>query len=731
MMNQDEIAEKLAFAANFQASAFSTHTENQPYNTISVLDWIVATTGQEAREVIEPVRPLDKETRKRKKLSFPCFTPSVVLSTKAKEVPMENKLKSYNGVFCGDLDNIPPADQAGYIEILSQIPGVFFIAQSFSGQGLYFFTVTDNTDWRRHGLYFDALSEAVEEATGKALDPLTKDVGRLRALSYDSDPFVNPEPGVFTLPDGFEESRNKSEIIDETEPLEFLGGSNANKVLAVEDCLKQWEEKKVVLGSDTYYLRYALGTALKWIGEQGFSFYQRICAGYTHPRTPRQEWDGFPAPKQDGAKRITLGSFFYLMRETWGIIPRDSGPRLTTEGLPIEFQRVVDSLCASFQVPMQIPLACVLGATAAAVGARATLIERDYLNHPQLYIAICAPAGTGKSEPLSWCFRPLRNYDAFLARESAAALAEWEKTEKKGPRPVTRSILADDATPEALTQALADNPDGLCLASGELSSALNVVTTRYSGGGNSTNILLRAFNNEAISSTRKVGGKATVQHPVLSICGAIQPDYLNQVFGDPALQGNGFLERFLVFWVVNMKPRRYNDGQAIPEDVATFWQGFIDHCLRLPATEYRLSQDARDEYAAAYDKTEVEVSKIPADDKRRAIVAKLQIAVLRLALIFQIMQDYITPDGDFPNDEIGLAAMKSAIGTLPYFARTAEKAQNAIKKGRGARQKMTKGEAIRQLYKAFDGNLNQAKLAAALGMDASNVNREIHKNTIG
>ena len=145
------------------------------------------------------------------------------------------------------------------------------------------------------------------------------------------------------------------------------------------------------------------------------------------------------------------------------------------------------------------------------------------------------------------------------------AVKQYRKGEVDDPgpapeKPKRRQVLADDATVESLTDALADNPRGILWLRDELAGLL-LDLDKYSGEKGSTKTrLMSAYDSNPWKTSRVNQGRTSyIQHATLSLFGTIQPAALADIFcGQDA--ATGFLPRFLFVRFVPDKPGLWTDS---------------------------------------------------------------------------------------------------------------------------------------------------------------------------
>ena len=652
----------------------------------------------------------DEDLRAAKSQLPVCF-PSAVLSTRDRGKDLAEKLVSYSGLIAVDIDTHNRDEALAAVNVLAGIPYIAFSSLSASGRGAYAVAVTDNLDYARHKLYWRALSDDIAERTGYVNDPQTKDITRARYMAYTPTATVKDAVIPFSLPEGYEEPPTSTPTgADECEV-------NGDTIAAVEDCVRQWEEGGLILGASTYETRYQMGTALKNLGPDGYGFYERLCAGYTHPRTPRQEWDGFPNNAGDGQPgKISLGTFFWVMRDRYGISPTEKEVQLHADELNPEIARIVHEVAKVYQCPEAFAVAGMFAAVAAVAGKKFSLWDGKRSNYAQIWLSIVAPSGTGKSEALRWFFRPVEAIEAEDYKVYRTAVQEWKKGGEQGPKPILRRRTAVDTTPEVRDQILADNRNGLCLVVDELKGLFDDLG-RYNKSGE-VGRLLSNYSNSSYYVDRKTQEPLRIENPVLSIVGTIQPSIFPLAFGGPQFTGSGFLPRWCFVWG-DTHPRRTYSDLAVSSDIRQCWRDIVGHIDTIQdEIVFRLSDEARGIYENYYNELEDKIHRTK-DDSKKELYAKIEINVLRWALITAILaREY-----DTEHPEISGESMQYAIDCFRYFEKTGLRAIDAVN---GQSPRLAKKDLIVGLKSAFPG-LVQSQLAKSLGVTEAYISKVLKK----
>jgi Protein of unknown function (DUF3987) len=261
----------------------------------------------------------------------------------------------------------------------------------------------------------------------------------------------------------------------------------------------------------------------------------------------------------------------------------------------------------------------LLGALAAAAGGCAVVQMRsDWIEPLNLFTAPAAEPGVRKSAVFRAMFRPLEAAERELIAKTAAsrweaqvelevAQATAEKAKKTaaviGPQgdaaaalseahtayaraqeirvPPEPRLLADDATPEAITSLLADHGGRIAVVSAEGGLLDTLAGGRYSKLPN-IEPLLKGHAGDRIRVDRKSRGTELVEHPALTLCLTLQPYMVRKLGTVGEFVGRGLLARFLFAVPPDTVGYRDADPPPVPEPVertyATTLQALAETC---------------------------------------------------------------------------------------------------------------------------------------------------------
>ncbi|AKN32582.1 hypothetical protein Ccar_17700 [Clostridium carboxidivorans P7] len=146
------------------------------------------------------------------------------------------------------------------------------------------------------------------------------------------------------------------------------------------------------------------------------------------------------------------------------------------------------------------------------------------------------------------------------ARQKAKELEEF--VDKKPLR-----LLADDVSPEKITNLLSENDGKLAIMSAE-GDIFEIMAGRYSQNNTSnTGVFLKGHSGDMLRVDRVVRGADHVEEPALTIGLAIQPEVLRKVMDNENFRGKGLTARFLFSIPQSKVGSRNINSNPIPEDI--------------------------------------------------------------------------------------------------------------------------------------------------------------------
>lgn len=259
---------------------------------------------EQVRLSVQSVRDEQEKTvRNDLKKLLPAATISGVFSSRSLRGLIE-----YNGIICLDFDQADNPDWTPDTikEHLAAIPEVGYAGTSCSGGGVFALIQTNNTNPALHGRIVDFLRACFLQ-DGLQIDVSCKDVCRLRFVSYDPDPLINPMPEVYDAVAYIERANRNA-----TQPRPASGQHNAG--LRLEKYVECLEGRRVDI-TNAYEKWVLVGLALaSELGTAGETIFQRV--SQFHPKyDPVATAKKYAELCRSGSGRVTIATFYKFCHE--------------------------------------------------------------------------------------------------------------------------------------------------------------------------------------------------------------------------------------------------------------------------------------------------------------------------------------------------------------------------------------------------------------------------------
>lgn len=250
--------------------------------------------------------------------------------------------------------------------------------------------------------------------------------------------------------------------------------------------------------------------------------------------------------------------------------------------------------------------------------------------------------------------------EVLSAREALDAL-----TEVKPLR-----LLADDATPEALTSLMAESGERMAVISAE-GGTFDTIAGRYSDKPN-MDIYLKGYSGDPIHIDRKGRKSEFIEHPTLTIALMAQPAVLGEIMRDDRMKGRGLLARFLYSIPASPVGSRSYDVEPVSEFIYQEYERALMDLLQIdetvPAQMLKLSADAAALAEAFF--YEIEPQLVDGMEDIEDWAGKLHGQTMRLAGVLHCLQfGHASADG-----LISGATMQAAVSIARYFTAHAKAA---------------------------------------------------------
>lgn len=213
--------------------------------------------------------------------------------------------------------------------------------------------------------------------------------------------------------------------------------------------------------------------------------------------------------------------------------------------LPTEIRDYVCRAADSIGCDRSLVALPVLSTLGAAIGAsRLVEIKPGFLQPSILWTAMIAESGSGKSPAFNAALGPYYRIEQDLHEEHAEECERLRMTHENLPKadrskpepelpPLPRCAIGD-VTVEALAPVLLHNPQGVLLASDELSGWLGSFNQYKSGAGSDRAHWLVLYDGQRLVIDRKTGLVKTIIVPrgIVSVTGGIQPGVLRRALSN-------------------------------------------------------------------------------------------------------------------------------------------------------------------------------------------------------
>lgn len=288
--------------------------------------------------------------------------------------------------------------------------------------------------------------------------------------------------------------------------------------------------------------------------------------------------------------------------------------RFSEELLPTSFRTLVRDISERMQVPLDYPAVVLVLCLAGVVSRRAVIqpkaMDAGWVVTPNLWGGIIAPPGFMKSPVIQAAIRPLNEIQKQWRRENDEALTRhteekeefelrrsaWREQYKSNSKagkpvperptdepeePVTRRLIVNDATFEALHQTLSENPAGVLVVRDELTGWLAMLDR--SGREGERAFYLQAWNGDTGHTIDRIDrGSIHVEACCVSMIGGIQPGRLRSYLTDALLDGpsnDGLIQRFqALVWPDTDRTWEYVDrppNPALEEQLTHAFQALV------------------------------------------------------------------------------------------------------------------------------------------------------------
>ena len=335
--------------------------------------------------------------------------------------------------------------------------------------------------------------------------------------------------------------------------------------------------------------------------------------------------------KFEEAKRKKIDSLFNELNEFNELNSESQNlnlPSFPVECLPVSLKEYSAAVAKNIQVPIDMTAAAALAVAAICVQGKFEVNVKPGWNEPlNLYIVETANPSERKSPVVKAMTYPLYRYTKQYNEEQAVEISEYRtrhnilqaavnrltdqaskgkadteevlekerelmELEKHPVKPLR--LLADDATPEALTSLMAENNGKMAVISSE-GGLFDMAAGQYNDHVN-IDVLLKAFTGDSIMIDRKGRPSEQIDRPCLTMLLTVQPSVLNTVMENETFRGRGFLARILYTLPRSMVGQRKFETESVPHVVREGYEVLLNALLSISVPEFpeqiRLSKPA-------------------------------------------------------------------------------------------------------------------------------------------
>jgi hypothetical protein len=478
-------------------------------------------------------------------------------------------LQQPSGIVCIDLDHTARRT-AEIRQLAEQLPWVVAAFVSISGEGVKILALARAEDVRRgYAPLYAAVGTAISSHVQHPYDAACRTLTQPCFYSWDPDAYYNPNATAFPMPEPLLVPTSEPTPVTasvpapspQAQPLQtgapitsdellyrflqrfdkqnpFVRGERNSVCLrlgryARSNFFSQEDVERII---SVYAGRYAVADFTEK------DIRQRILAGYQHVARNEdteqihgkvQQGSGFtyePAANEDGGE------------DTVDVLNKNDELRATVPCIPDEVYDLVPSFlkrCVQYASNPRERDTLLLGSiiSCSALFPGVTFFYKDRLYSPHFYLAVVAPAGTGKGV-LAFSNSLLDNTDEYYAlqrrqlkKDYDEACLAWDEELRKAKKehrkpdmelkpadlhPQYFKISATTSKSRLIESLAASGKIGCIMTSTEI---ITLTAALKQDCGAFDDILLKAFHHEEVSSSFKTDGEPLVaRHPCLSVC---------------------------------------------------------------------------------------------------------------------------------------------------------------------------------------------------------------------
>ena len=374
---------------------------------------------------------------------------------------------------------------------------------------------------------------------------------------------------------------------------------------------------------------------------------------------------------------------------------------IKTSGFPLDVfpekvQEILLDLSAYENFNIEYAAAAMLSAASTAIGnSHEILIKGEWATSPALYMMLVGRPGLGKTPPMSFAYKPIREKDEVNREKYNEELDAYEqhvgKKEEEGAgrsgKPHLVKTVISDFTPEALMTIHSDNLRGIAVFTDEILSLFKQAS-RYGKDSILLELLLSAWSGQPLDTIRKTDPRPIhINTPCINVIGSIQTQLMSEII-KKEYTASGLTDRFLFVFPHNRKISLWQKqiGNTPRRDMTGKWRDIVGKLLSLECManekgngvepkRLTMADDALDYFYGWYNGIIEAVNAMEDDSLVESRQMKTCSNAARLALIIHLLR---WASGEVHKDYVDMYSVKGAIRMTEYFEDSYQRIVNAM-----------------------------------------------------
>ncbi len=280
---------------------------------------------------------------------------------------------------------------------------------------------------------------------------------------------------------------------------------------------------------------------------------------------------------------------------------------------------LANGISEALETPIELGgLLALAVASTACLGRYSVLVAPGHFEPLALYCATALPSGTRKSPVLTIVQAPLVERErqtrqvaeqliqtrqvAEQNRKDRLKSLQSKLTKAKGdeiakleaeiaaasiePPPASKPprLFVQDVTPEKLGAMMAENNERMGVFSDE-GGFFDILAGRYANGASNLDLALQGYSGSTVRVDRKIGESISIDHALLAVGIAPQPDVLRKLAAHAEMRGKGLAARFVFALPESPLGARSCERSPLSSVLADRWSEVIGRILS--ATPHR------------------------------------------------------------------------------------------------------------------------------------------------